>query len=314
MEKTKKGNKNAANNEKIIYDKKLEYISRQFKKAEHKKFEHYVVTRIWHFLNDLEIKFVTQQYVVRPEGRALTDMHFPQLRMYVEIDEGPHKDKINIKYDNIRKSEILDATGHIEYRIDVTKDIETINKNINEIIKIIKERKINVVNFKPWDIDAEQNPLYYIEKGNIHINDNCGFKTAVEAAYCFGKKYKKGGIWGGGVPHPVKKDTLIWFPKLKSKRYPKLFKNNIINNSISINEKTIIERIDPDTKKVSEHINKVIKVGRKYRIVFAQEKSTLGDVMYRFKGVYKLDEKRTKPQIGIVWKRIAEEIETCKTS
>lgn len=45
------------------YYNQLEYIARQFSKAQKKVFEHYVVTRIWHQLNDVEIKFVTQQYV-----------------------------------------------------------------------------------------------------------------------------------------------------------------------------------------------------------------------------------------------------------
>lgn len=68
----------------------LEYIARQFSRAEKKAFEHYVVTRIWHQLDDTEIKFVTQQYVKRPDGIALTDMYFPQLKVHVEIDEGHH--------------------------------------------------------------------------------------------------------------------------------------------------------------------------------------------------------------------------------
>lgn len=73
---------------------KLDYISRQLARAEKKKFEHYVVTRIWHLLNDTRIKIVTQQYVSRREGKALTGMYFPQLEIHIEIDEGHHKNQI----------------------------------------------------------------------------------------------------------------------------------------------------------------------------------------------------------------------------
>ena len=53
---------------------KLEFISRRLAKAENKKYEHYVVTRIWHLLDNTQIKLVTQQYVTRPsriEGDVL---------------------------------------------------------------------------------------------------------------------------------------------------------------------------------------------------------------------------------------------------
>ena len=89
---------------------KLEFISRQFSKAEKKRFEHYVVTRIWHSLDDLSIKFVTQQYVSRPDSRALTDMFFPQLQIHIEIDEGHHKKQI--EWDKLREVDIINATGH----------------------------------------------------------------------------------------------------------------------------------------------------------------------------------------------------------
>jgi len=40
---------------------KLDYVTRQLARAERKRHEHYVVTRIWHLLDDLTVKFVTQQ-------------------------------------------------------------------------------------------------------------------------------------------------------------------------------------------------------------------------------------------------------------
>ena len=73
---------------------KLEFIARQLAKAQRKRYEHYVVNRIWTLLSDTSIKFVTQQFVARPEGRAMTDMYFPQLATHIEVDEGFHKHQI----------------------------------------------------------------------------------------------------------------------------------------------------------------------------------------------------------------------------
>ena len=102
---------------------KLEFITRQLAKAQNKKYEHYVVHRIHTLLNDLRVKFVTQQFVSRPEGRALTDMFFPQLEIHIEVDEGFHKNQI--EYDRLREADIINATGHQILRVDVTKDIES---------------------------------------------------------------------------------------------------------------------------------------------------------------------------------------------
>jgi hypothetical protein len=72
---------------------KLEFVARQLDKTKKKRFEQLVVHRIWNRLDDLRVKFVTQQYVRRPEGRALTDMYFPrssdeQLRLAALILNG----------------------------------------------------------------------------------------------------------------------------------------------------------------------------------------------------------------------------------
>ena len=43
-------------------DYKLEYIERLFAKISKKKTESYVISRIWHQLDDDRVKFVVQQY------------------------------------------------------------------------------------------------------------------------------------------------------------------------------------------------------------------------------------------------------------
>jgi very-short-patch-repair endonuclease len=278
---------------------KIDYITRQFYRAEKKRFEHYVVTRIWHLLNDLSIKFVTQQYVTRPEGRALTDMFFPQLKIHIEIDEGHHKK--NIEWDKLREVDIINATGHKIYRVDVTKDITSINNEIDVILTELRTAKKQTADFKDWDILAEQNPQTYIEKGFIRVEDDVAFKTLVDAANCFGNNYK--GLQKGGAKHPNEPTKVIWFPKL--------YENEGWNNQISNDETTITEICKlPDL--VNQHINKVVNGKIHTRIIFARVKSPLGDIMYRFKGEYKLDTAATNPETGLVWRKIANEVKTYK--
>ena len=109
---------------------KTNYIIRQIAKSYKKKYENYVVTRIWHLLNNLDIKFVTQQHVTRPEGRALTDMYFPQIQLHIEVDEGQHFNSkgLQIDEDAVRELDIINATGHTVERIKV----------VDASIKVIK--------------------------------------------------------------------------------------------------------------------------------------------------------------------------------
>ena len=106
---------------------KKEFIIRQLGRTKNKKYEAYVVTRIIHLLDDFSIKFITQQYVTRPEGRALTDLFFPQFGVHIEVDEGQHFIIGNIEEDKIREADIVNATGHEILRVDVTKSFDDIN-------------------------------------------------------------------------------------------------------------------------------------------------------------------------------------------
>lgn len=133
---------------------KLDYFTRQLSRARRKRFEYYVVSRIWHTLDDLSIKFVTQQYVVRPNGRALTDMYFPQFGLHIEVDETFH---LNQEYqDKLREADIINATEHRIERVDTTKEIGSINERISEIVNLIKFKKSNI-DFIPWDIWLKSN-------------------------------------------------------------------------------------------------------------------------------------------------------------
>lgn len=278
---------------------KLDYITRQLSRSRKKRFEHYVINRIWHLLDDLDIKFTTQQYVSRPNGRALTDMFFPQFGLHIEVDEPFH---LNQKeQDKHRQADIINATGHTVERIDTSKGILILNNRIDEIVKVIKNEKQKKL-FKPWDLEREQDPKTYIEAGYIDITDNVAFKYSYLACNCFGHNYK--GFQKGGTIHPFEPNKILWFPKL----YP----NEHWNNTISQDELTITE-ISSDTQFLKKHISESLNNGYDNRIVFARVKSPLGDVMYRFKGEYKLDKLKSNNQNGLIWKRIKTKVETYET-
>lgn len=277
---------------------KLEFISRQLAKAENKRYEHYVVTRIWHLLNDTRIKPVTQQFITRPTGRALTDLYFPQLEIHIEIDEGHHKKQIEA--DKLREADIINATGHTIFRIDVTQDLEDINKEIDKIVSNLKNKIESLPDFKAWDLEAEQSPQTYIERGYIDLKDDVAFRTMADAASCFGRDYSRG-LQLSYIPHPTKPRKRLWFPKL--------YKNGEWNNQISNDEQTIISTSEiPEY--VRENVDKIIAQQNDSVIVFPRVKSPLGDLMYRFKGEYKVDIEVSNYRDGLIYRRISTRVKT----
>jgi hypothetical protein len=280
---------------------KKEFIIRQLGRTTNKKYEAYVITRLVHLLNDFSIKFVTQQYVNRPEGRALTDLFFPQLKLHIEVDEGPHFSIENIKADKIREADIVNATGHRIERVNVSKSLDTINKRIDQIVLIIKKER-GKGSFKPWDIEAEFNSETYIKLGYIDISENVAFKTIKDACNCFGHNYN--GYQRAAASHPYDLDTILWFPKL--------FPNDEWDNQISDDEETIYEK-NKDIKKTRKYVTSRINNKEKYkhqRIVFAKVKGNLGDTLYRFRGIYKLDIAKSNKDDGLIWQRTNTRVKT----
>lgn len=282
---------------------KKEYIIRQLGRTKNKKYEAYVVNRIIHLLNDFDIKFITQQYVTRPEGKALTDLFFPQFGLHVEVDEGHHFNLANIKEDKIREADIINATGHEIFRIDVTRPFEDINHQIDRVVEKLKTLRQSP-SFIPWNIDSEFAPLTFINRGYIDIEDDVAFKTIKDACNCFGHNYL--GYQRAGATHPDP-NIMLWFPKL--------FPNGEWDNQISFDEEVITER-NKDDEKAAFHVSTHVKNKEKYkhqRIVFAKVRGNLGDILYRFRGQYELDVKSSTAKNGLIWRRVKTRVKTYKT-
>src|SRR5436305_13620063 len=104
-------------------DKKLEYITRLFKKMSAKGIETYVISRVWHLLNNDEIKIIPQQYVRHSNGQySVTDIYFPQFDIHIEVNEpGHYQSDAKISSDALRETNIIAASGHQVRKIDCAK-------------------------------------------------------------------------------------------------------------------------------------------------------------------------------------------------
>src|SRR5690606_11500270 len=145
---------------------KLDYISRLLQRTSSKRIEHYVISRIWHLLDNYDVKMTPQQYVSRELTQyARTDIYFPQIGLHVEVNEPVHyhsEDRIN--RDLKRQKQIELNTRHQVFVIDCREDILGIHSQIYKLVsKINLEVKKQIENgtFKPWRPENEHNPNYW---------------------------------------------------------------------------------------------------------------------------------------------------------
>ena len=200
----------------------------------------------------------------------------------------------------MRQQDIINATNHSLERINCCGDINSINKQIDEVVGFIN-REIESKNLKPWDIDAEYNPKTYIDRGSISVQDDVAFLTIADACNCFGHKYE--GYQRATARHVYEDDKILWFPKL--------YKNAGWENEISLAEdKILMKKIDGHEEWFDKHKNKPVVL--KKHLVFAHVRSNLGDVMYRFKGLYQIDLINSETLGKMIFNRIEEAVKTYK--
>ena len=287
---------------------KDDYILRNFSKIQHKSWELYVITRIIHLLNDPEIEFVCQQLVKASNGkRYFADLCFPTLKLYIEIDELHHTNTQNQFNDELRKNEIIDATDFSETRIPIfdnknqIRHLKDINKEISNIINLIKEKKeelINTGNFIKWDFDNKFRYEPHIARGYIDIKDNVSFLNHRDALRCFGYP---GGHYQRATWKIKNSDSTIWFPKL--------YKNNDWDNSLSENSKTITMKRDDGGSLIDWYQqrdgslkNSPYERSSERQIVFAHYSNHLGQTVYKFLGEFEVSAKELD-EFSIVFNR-----------
>ncbi len=280
---------------------KVEYITKLFQKTSSKAIESYCLSRLWHRLDNDEIKFIPQQYVNRHEDKyALTDVYLPQFKIHIEVNEPAHYDSADrINADEQRKQQIETNTGHKLFVIDCRQALIQIHYQIDEIVQIINslilEQKKNGV-FKPWQPDIERNPEFWKAKSTITESDEISFSSIEDICKLFDadfNKTKRGFLRLGGIQHPKNKRYIIWWPSEKTRQG--------WVNKLGMDD-TITETHSDYSKRI-KHFNDYLNT-QELRIVFFHYKDVLGLTSYKFKGVYAYDTLKSAPSTGVVWKRI----------
>jgi hypothetical protein len=277
-------------------DQKLEYITRLLKKMSAKGIETYVISRIWHLLNNDEIKIIPQQYVRHSNGQySLTDIYFPQFDIHVEVNEpGHYISEIKIASDAMREKNIISSSGHLVKTIDCTKSMLEIHLQIDEVLAELKAAlNIQLANmtFKPWQPGIEYKAAYYKNHKILKISDNVALETIEQICELFAVRVpKRGFLRKGAVPYPLMDNTIIWWPG----SYNSNWENRISSDGCTITERAVNEKI-PGT-----HAAGVINDPHR-RITFFKDMDILGYTYYRFKGLFSLDLSRSNAIDGLFW-------------
>lgn len=266
---------------------KRDYLVKTLSRTKRKDYENYIINAIWHKLDNLELKPVSQQYVKRNNGKhALIDLYFPQLQIAIEVDETYHQN--NQEADKLRMDDIIAAviedsnSEFICLRIDATQSIGSINDRINEIVSIIQEKACS----KQLKWLTYQEELIQIKQQEyLSIYDDVSFKKITDIANnIFGKTYKDFQRSGFRVTETL----YVWCPKLsvtidgEARSVTKGWLNFLSDDWSYIDESKENQTEDHRIALIEKDYNL-----RKERAVFAHYKDNLGINRYRFVGVYK---------------------------
>lgn len=284
-------------------DYKLTYISRLFQKTSSKIYEHYIITRIWHLLNNDDIEIIAQQYVRLENKYALTDIYFPQFDIHVEVNEPAHYiTPEKIEFDVNRNESIINASNHQIKIFDCRKPIEEIHKDIDDFIIYIKSLISNQIEnntFKSWNPNQERNPLYWKEQKTISSSDNIALNNVEDICTLFEadfSKTKRGFLRKGAIVHPQNHNFIIWWPSSKKRQKWQNFYDA---------EKDFIIEENIDNEHNSNHLNYLLNANET-RLLFYHYKDFLGLTSYRFKGAFKLDKEESANKRIIIWKKISD--------
>ena len=270
------------------------YILNALSKIRHKKYELYVISRVLYTLNDPEIEFVCQQYVKTAKGRNFVDLYFPQFQIYLKINEDYHFKPMQRELDKFRDREILEAAKLKPYELNVFNELDgtllplnIVDQKISQFCDLIfklKHERVAQGVFQPWSEKSSRYDLErYLNSKTIHVEDNILVRRQHHALRLFGADYKgwQRGWW-------QRNDTsAVWFPKLYQRR------NSIWDNKLSEDGETITEQ-RLDGKAMEHQSNFHLK-----RIVFAHQRNSFGETVYKFLGVFESSETKSTSHVHV---------------
>ena len=292
-------------------DYKLEYMERLFAKISKKKTESYVISRIWHQLDDDRVKFVVQQYIRRTQDKyALADLYLPQLNIFIEINEPFHKN--NVEIDKVRNEEIINKTHSELHIIDCGfivkgknkkdeihwKTLDEIHRQVTDVVKLIRQRISELgENFKPWDDANTLSVEYHRNKGYLKVEDNECLRTTEDVAAVFGTKPKhRGFLRASGAAIPNKKNEIVWWPNTEHRLW---------HNELSKDGMFIYEYPKAEDKRAA-HLKQWLAAPEETRVTFLRYKDDLGFCFYRFVGVFRLNRDKSIRENKCVWERVSD--------
>ncbi len=281
---------------------KKEYLIKTLSRTKRKDYENYVIGAIWHRLNNLEIKPVSQQYVKRSDDKyALLDLYFPQINVGIECDEAYHEK--NKEPDKIREVNVEQALSALQtgkdftlIRINANADVVEFEKQINNAVDKIRDL-YEKYGCPRWS-DEKDSVQKVLESGQLTLRENLQFSKVVDIAKCFGKKYKAMQV----STFFVDSSTLVWCPKLAVEINGNLKAPSLAGwiNILSEQWDTITTLVPDDKEHQEKYRNSSLNI-----LIFAQSKNLLGQVTYRFMGVYAFDKSENNNK-KIIYKHISE--------
>lgn len=256
---------------------KLEYLRIIFANTKGKSFENYVINQIWSKVENLGLYPVTQQYVKRPNGYALIDLYFPQINFAIEVDELPYHDN-NILSDNMRMEDIFSSIPDINIERIREEDYESVKNQIEKIVRIIEQR-VGDTGRLTWEEnwkerEHEEKFLSIKKRGKLLVSDTIGFSRVKVMNDIFNMGLSEGYLKFGKSFFKKSDTERIWFPHLTPQ---KDWENWVSDNWEFIYEKYIGKR----NIKVDDVTDELL------RYTFAKYKDPLGEISYRFIGVFK---------------------------
>lgn len=267
---------------------KLTYLRRVFEHTKGKTFENYVINQIWVKVEDFGLYPITQQYVKRSNGYALIDLYFPQINFGVEVYEEHHQHII--ESDEMRIEDIFSSISDISIAIIKEDNYESVKTQIENTVKEIKNKVIESGPFEWEDNWKEKEYLKKLSiaknKRKLEVSDFISFKRVQVTNDIFNMNLSKGFLQYGKSFFKLSDKEYIWFPHLT--------KQKDWENIISDDWNYIYERYIGNDEKIK---NTKILPDDLIRYTFAKYQDSLGEISYRFIGVFMKNETRDRTEI-----------------
>jgi len=209
-------------------------------------------------------------------------------KIYSSVD-----DKI-IEYKRIKEGERIDGKNHYF-------NYNNVKQQIDDVVKVIKE-KVNM--FGPFKWEENWQETEYKETFNkikdrkkLLCSDLIGFRRVQVTNDIFHKNWSKGYLQFGKSFFEISQNSYLWFPHLTpNKEWRNTVEDdwNIIREQYIGNDVEIIK---------SEAVPKRVENLKRY--TFAKYKNTLGEISYRFIGVFKF---KKRSRSNNFYEKISDEI------